>query len=121
VGSNETSTDEVTEGNVPGNASELSRHDVPANATPSSPAQPPAPAHESRTKIVRAKLRSSMSRREIVQVSNFDAKPRSAASPEKHGGDYHPAPTPLLMNAGTGLYNSDYTQPFRNQKKTPGP
>jgi hypothetical protein len=25
------------------------------------------------------------------------------------------------MNAGTGLYNSDYTQPFKDQKKTPGP
>jgi len=29
--------------------------------------------------------------------------------------------TPLLMNAGTGLYNSDYTQPFKNPKKAPGP
>jgi hypothetical protein len=29
--------------------------------------------------------------------------------------------TPLLMNAGTGLYNSDYTQPFKNPRKAPGP
>jgi hypothetical protein len=26
----------------------------------------------------------------------------------------------LLMNAGTSLYNSDYTQPFKNAKKAPG-
>ena len=116
VGSNEKSTGEVTGGHVPSIDSELTPEinhpDVPANATSSSPAQRPAPAHASRTKIARVKLRSSLSRREIFHVANFDAKARSTA---------FPAPTPLLMNAGTSLYNSDYTQPFKNPKKGPGP
>jgi hypothetical protein len=116
VGSNEKSTGEVTGGHVPSIDSELTPEinhpDVPANATSSSPAQRPAPAHASRTKIARVKLRSSLSRREIFHVANFDAKARSTA---------FPAPTPLLMNAGTSLYNSDYTQPFKNPKKAPGP
>jgi hypothetical protein len=94
--------------------------DVPANATSTSPTKRPASAHASRAKIARAKLGSSMSRREILNVANFDAKAQSTPASPQHVGGYHPAPTPLLMNAGMGLYNSDYTQPFKNQKKPPG-
>jgi hypothetical protein len=127
VGSNEKSTGEVTAGHVPSIDSELTPEinhpDVPANATSSSPAQRPASAHAFRTKIARVKLRSSMSRREIFHVANFDAKARSTAFSHQHVGSHPPAPapTPLLMNAGTALYNSDYTQPFKNPKKAPGP
>ena len=125
VSSNEKSTGEVTAGPVPSIDSELTPEknhpDVPANATASSPAQRPASAHASRTKIARAKLRSSTSRREIFHVANFDAKTRSTAFVTSTCRGQHPAPTPLLMNAGTGLYNSDYTQPFKNPKKAPGP
>jgi hypothetical protein len=125
VGSNEKSTGEVTAGHVPSIDSELTPEinhpDVPANATSSSPAQRPASAHAFRTKIARVKLRSSMSRREIFHVANFDAKARSTAFSHQHVGGHPPAPTPLLMNAGTALYNSDYTQPFKNPKKAPGP
>jgi hypothetical protein len=125
VSSNEKSTGEVTAGPVPRIDSELTPEknypDVPANATASPPAQRPASAHPFRTKIARVKLRSSMPRREIFHVATFDAKARSSASAPQHVGAQHPAPTPLLMNAGTGLYNSDYTQPFKNQKKAPGP
>jgi hypothetical protein len=92
---------------------------VPANASASSPPQRSTLVHATRTKIVNAKLRSS--RREIFHVANSDAKARSTEPSHQHVGGYHPAPTPLLMNAGTGLYNSDYTQPFKDQKKTPGP
>ena len=127
VGSNEKSTGEVTAGHVPSIDSELTPEinhpDVPANATASSPAQPPASAHAFRTKIARVKLRSSVSRREIFHVATFDAKARSTAFSHQHvvGHPPAPTPTPLLMNAGTGLYNSDYTQPFKNSKKAPGP
>jgi hypothetical protein len=126
AGSNEKSTGEVTAGHVPSIDSELTpeinHHDVPANATLSSPAQWPASAHAFRTKNARVKLRSSISRREIFHVANSDAKARSTAfSHQRVGGHPDPAPTPLLMNAGTGLYNSDNTQPFKNSKKAPGP
>jgi hypothetical protein len=123
VGSNEKSTGEVTAGQAPGSGSELTPEinhpDVPANASPSSPG--PSWAHAARTKIAKANLRSSVSRREIHHLANSDAIARSTEASHQHVGGYHPAPTPLLMNAGTGLYNSDYTQPFKNQKKTPGP
>ena len=125
VGSNEKSTGEVTAGQLPSIDSELTPEinhpDVPANATSSSPAQRPAPAHASRTKIARVKLRSSLSRREIFHVANFDVKAQSSVHSHRLVGSYHPAPTPLLMNAGTGLYNSDYTQPFKDRKKNAGP
>jgi hypothetical protein len=127
VGSNEKSTGEIIAGHVPSIDSELTPEinhpDVPANATASSPAQPPASAHAFRTKIARVKLRSSVSRREIFHVATFDAKARSTAFSHQHvvGHSPAPTPTPLLMNAGTGLYNSDYTQPFKNPKKAPGP
>jgi hypothetical protein len=127
VGSNEKSTGEVTAGQVPSIDSELTPEinhpDVPANAT-SSPAQRPASAHAFRTKIAKVKLRSSMSRREIFHAANFDAKARSTAFSHRHVGG-HPAAstasTPFVMNEGTELYNSDYTQPFKNSKKAPGP
>jgi hypothetical protein len=123
VGSNEKSIGEVTAGHPPSidseSAPEINHPNVPANASPSSPAQRSTSVHATRTKIVNAKLR--LSHREILHVANSDAKARSTEPSHQHVGGYHPAPTPLLMNAGTGLYNSDYTQPFKNQKKTPGP
>jgi hypothetical protein len=124
VGSNEKSTGEVTAGHGPSIDTELTpkknHPDVPANATASSPAQRPASAHASRPKIARVKLRSSISRPEIFHGANFDAKARSTAFSHQHVEGHPPGPTPLLMNAGTGLYNSDYTQPFKNSKKAPG-
>ena len=121
VGSNDKRTAEVSAGDVPSESTpEINYPDVPANATPSSPTKRPASTHASRTKIASAKLRSPVSRREIFHAANFDAKAQSTPASPPHAGSYHPAPTPLLMNAGTGLYNSDYTQPFKNQKKTPG-
>ena len=41
------------------------------------------------------------------------ANPRVSPSPR-------PTPTPLIMNEGTSLYNSDFTQPFKNYKKPAG-
>jgi len=124
VGSNEKSTGEVTAGPVPSIDSELTPEinhpDVPANAPSSSPAQRPA-SDAFRTKIAMVKLRSSRSRREIFHVATFVAKARPTAFSHQHVGGDQPAPTPLLMNAGTGLYNSDYTQPFKNPKKAPSP
>ena len=130
VGSNEKSTGEVTAGHIPSLdselTSELNQTEVPANATSSSPAQRPASTHAFRTKIARVNLRSSMSSREIFHVATFDAKARPTGSTtfsHQHVGGHPPVPTPtpLLMNAGTGLYNSEYTQPFKNPKKAPGP
>jgi hypothetical protein len=94
----------------------------PANTTSSSPAERPAPRHASHTKIARAKHRSPLSRPQNFRVASFDAKARSAASPHQNVGSYPATSTPNsphLMNAGTELYNSDYTQPFKNAKKAP--
>jgi hypothetical protein len=87
-------------------------------------ARPPAPTHAFHPKIARVKHRSPMSRRQNFRVANFDATARPAASSPQHVGSYPAASTPNLMtpkmmNAGTELYNSDYTQPFKNAKKTP--
>ena len=124
VGSNEKSTGEVTAGHPPSIDSELTPEinlpDVPANAGPLSTPQRSSPVLATRTKIANVKLRSSV-RREIFHVANFDAKARSTEHSHRLVGSYHPAPTPLLMNAGTGLYNSDYTQPFKDRKKNAGP
>jgi hypothetical protein len=124
VGSNEKSTDEVAARRAPSIDSELTPEinhpDVAANATGSSSAHRSASAHAARAKTAQVKLRSSVSRREIFPVANSDAKARATAASHQHVGGYPPAPTPMLMNAGTGLYNSDYTQPFKNLKKTPG-
>ena len=123
VGSNEKRTGEVTAGHPPSIDSESTPEknlpDVPANAGPLSTPQRSSPVHATRTKIANAKLRSS--RREIFHVANSDAKARSTEHSHRLVGSYHPAPTPLLMNAGTGLYNSDYTQPFKDRKKNAGP
>ena len=122
VGSTEKSTGEVIAGQVPSSESqwtpEINHPDVTANATPS-PAQQPVSAHPSPTKIAKVRPRSSIPRREISHVANFapNGKP-AVSSPQQLAA--HPAPTPLLMNAGTGLYNSDYTQPFKEPKKAPG-
>jgi hypothetical protein len=123
VGSNEKRTGEVTAGHPASinteSAPEINLPDLRANAGPSSTPQRSPSVHATRTKIANAKLRSS--RREIFHVANSDAKARSTEHSHRLAGSYHPAPTPLLMNAGTGLYNSDYTQPFKDRKKTPGP
>jgi hypothetical protein len=100
-------------------APEINHPDLPANAGPSSTRQRSSSVHATRTNIANAKLRSS--RREISHVANSDAKARSTEPSNQHAGGYQPSPTPLLMNSGNGLYNSDYTQPFKNQKKNPGP
>jgi hypothetical protein len=122
VDSNGKSTGEGTAGDRPSMDSELTPElnhpDVPANAT-SSPPQQQAPKHAFHTKIARVKHRSSISRRQNFRVANFDAKARSAASPPQHVGSYPAASAPKMMNAGTELYNSDYTQPFKNATKTP--
>jgi hypothetical protein len=121
VGSNEKRTGEVTAGHPPiidsESAPEIILPDVPSNGGPSSTPQRSSPVHAIRTKIANAKS----SRREIFHVANSDAKARSTEHSHRLVGSYHPAPTPLLMNAGTGLYNSDFTQPFKDRKKTPSP
>lgn len=116
VGSNEKRTGEVTAGHPPSidseSASEMNHPDASANASPSSPPPRSSLVHVTRTKIANAKLRASVPRRKAFHAANSDATARSTE---------HPTPTPLLMNAGTGLYNSDYTQPLKKQKKTPSP
>jgi hypothetical protein len=122
VGANEKSTGAATAGNRPSMDSELAPEinhpDVPANPT----SRQPAPGYAFQTKIARVKPRSSIPRGKISHLENFDAKARSTAAlapPPVRG--HPPAPTPLIMNAGTGLYNSDYTQPFKNPTKVPVP
>jgi hypothetical protein len=117
---NEKSTGETTAGPGPS----INRELTPEK----NPPKPPAPVIASssakrqapHTKIAQAKLRSSVHRHEIFHVATINAKTRSTASSPQHAGAPHPTPTPLLMNAGTSLYNSDYTQPFKNAKKAPG-
>jgi hypothetical protein len=124
-GLSEKSTGETTAGPVPSVDRELTSEknppEVPAPVTASSPAKRRAPTHAPHPKIAQARLRSSIPRHEIFHVATINAKTRSTASSRQHTGTPGPAPTPLLMNAGTNLYNSDYTQPFKNAKKTPGP
>jgi hypothetical protein len=94
----------------------------PPNMTSSSRAQRAAPRHASHTKIARAKHRAPLSSHQNFRVANFDAKARSAPSPHQNVGSAPANSTPNsphLMNAGTELYNSDYTQPFKNAKKAP--
>jgi hypothetical protein len=124
--SNEKRSSEATAGDVPSIDSELTPEknylDVAAKATASPSTHRLVPVHASRKKVVVVKLRSSISRREISQVSNFDTKARSTAYSHRHVGGYTPASTPfVIMNAGTPLYNSDYTQPFKNSKNASGP
>jgi hypothetical protein len=99
--------------------------EVPANATTPSPVQRSAAAQPVPTKTSRNKLRSTASHHETFHVATFDARPRSTAPSHRVAGGQPPgptsSPTPLMMNAGTGLYNSDYTQPYKNPKKAPGP
>jgi hypothetical protein len=130
AGSSDNSTGEVTAGQVAPSidrelTSEKIHSEVPANATASSPVPRLAAAHPVPTKTSSDKLRSSISHHETFHVATFDAKARSTAPSHRAAGG-EPAspassPTPLLMNAGTGLYNSDYTQPFKNAKKAAGP
>jgi hypothetical protein len=131
MSSSERNTGQVTAGPGPSTNSESAPEnnypDEPANTTSSTPPERPTPAPASRSKTTPDKLRSSKSRHEISHVVNFDGKARSKVSSHRPAGDQHrvpppvPTPTPLLMNAGTGLYNSDNTQPFKNSKKSPGP
>jgi hypothetical protein len=124
-GSNGKSTGEATAGPVPSIDRKLTPEknspDAPAPVIASTPAKRRAPAHPPRTKVTQAKLRASISRHEVFHVASFDAKTRSTASSPQQVSAPHPTPTPLLMNAGTELYNSDYTQPFKNAKKAPRP
>jgi hypothetical protein len=121
-GSNEKSTGETTAGTEPSTDRELTPEknpsDAPAPVTASSPAKRRTPAHAPH--LAQAKLRSSTPRHENFHVASIKAKTRSTASSPQHVGAPQPTPTPLLMNAGTSLYNSDYTQPFKNVKKVPG-
>ena len=125
VASNEKSTGKVTSGQIPSidgeSTHEINHPDVPAKATSSSSAHRPASAHALRTKSAEVKPRSSLSRRENFNVAHFDAKARTTGF--QHDGGHAPVPaaTPSLMKAGTSLYNSDYTQPFKNSKKASGP
>jgi hypothetical protein len=125
VGSIEKSPGEVTAGHLPDIDSaltpEINDPELPANATSSSPTPRPASAHASRPKIAKVKPASSVSRREIPHVANYNAKARTTAFSPQHVGSHPSDPPPLLMNAGTGLYNSDYTQPFKNLKKAHSP
>ena len=123
AGSNEKNTDPGTAAPVPSMDSELTPEKkspgVAANPTAPSPAQRPASAHALRTKTAKAKLRSDVSHREIFHVANFNAKTRSTASSHRLVEGQPSSPSPI-MNAGTGLYNSDNTQPFKNLKKAAG-
>jgi hypothetical protein len=130
VGSSDNRTGEVAAGQVaPSIDRELTPEkidsEVTAKPTASSPVRRLAATHPVPTKTPRNKLRSSMSHHETFHVATFDAKARSAAPSHRTAGGQppgpHPSPTPLLMNAGTGLYNSDYTQPFKDAKKAAGP
>jgi hypothetical protein len=123
-GSNEKSAGETTAGPGPSADRELTPEKTPPKAPApviaSSPVVRRVPAHAPHPKIAQAKLRSSMPRHEIFHVATIKAKTRSTAASPQHAGTPRPSPTPLIMNAGTALYNSDYTQPFKNAKKTPG-
>ena len=124
VGSNEKSTGEVTAGHVPSIDSELTPEinhpDVQANATSSSPAQRPASAHAVRTKVARDKLRSSCPAMRYFTSQTLMPKCDQPRSHIHMSGAAPPAaPTPLLMNAGTGLYNSVILNPLRIRKKPP--
>jgi hypothetical protein len=121
--SNEKKTDPGNAAPVPSIDGELPPEkkypSVAENPNAPSPAPRPASAHALHTKTAKAKLRSSMPRREISHVANFNAKARSTASSHRLVEGQPSSPSPI-MNAGTGLYNSDNTQPFKNLKKAPG-
>ena len=48
------------------------------------------------------------------------ANPRVSPSPAAARPTASPRPTPFMMNEGTALYNSDFTQPFKNYRKPAG-
>lgn len=123
VGSNAKHTAEVTAGHIPSSnqlTPKINHPGPPTRATSLTSNQRSASAQASRTKMAADKLRSSISRHEVFHVANFGAKARPPFSGQP-AGSQAPAPTPLVMNAGSELYNSDYTQPFKNSKKDPGP
>jgi hypothetical protein len=119
VGANGKSTGEGTAAQPPAIESEstpkINHPDASANVTSASPAQSRVPAHPLHRKIARVKHRSSLPHPQSFRVAHIEAKPRSATSLSQRVG--YPD-TPNLMNTGTELYNSDYTQPFKNHPKT---
>jgi hypothetical protein len=102
-------------------ALEKNNPDASADPTPSPPAEGPTSAHSVRPKAARVKPGPSTTRHETFHVAHLDAKARSTRVSHQNAGTIPPAPTPSVMNAGTGLYNSDYTQPFKNSKTAPSP
>jgi hypothetical protein len=56
--------------------------------------------------------------RHVTGSPSAAAKPRVSSSPA--AASPRPTPTPLIMNEGTSLYNSDWTQPFKNYRKPVG-
>jgi hypothetical protein len=130
MSSNEKGTGQATAGRGPSIDSETAAGEnspeATANTPPSSP-EPPTPAPSPHSKSAVDKVLSSRSRREITHVANIGSKERSKVISHRIAGAQPkaptpaPTPTPLMMNAGTGLYNSDNTQPFKNLEKTPRP
>jgi hypothetical protein len=130
MSSSEKSTSQVPAGQSPSmdseSASGRNPPEAPAN-TNSSPPESQTPAPSPHTKPATDKARPSRSRREISHVAKLDTKAQPKVTTHRSAGSLSqnatpaPTPTPLMMNAGTGLYNSDNTQPFKNPKKTPGP
>ena len=53
-----------------------------------------------------------------VHAANTRASPRRSAT--LPASSPRPTPTPLIMNEGTDLYNSDRTQPFKDYRKPAG-
>jgi hypothetical protein len=54
----------------------------------------------------------------VATLPIHPAKPR--VSPSRPASSPRPTPTPLIMNEGTNLYNSDRTQPFKDDRKPAG-
>jgi hypothetical protein len=57
-------------------------------------------------------------KRHVTGSPSSAAKPRVSSSPA--AASPRPTPTPLIMNEGTSLYNSDWTQPLKTYKKPAG-
>ncbi len=127
VDSNEKSSNEVTAEHLPSPdtalPAEIKHSDAPEKLSSSAPASQSASAPTSRTKIAKIKVRSPKANRQNFHVAHFEARTRSTRSSHQTavGHPAVPTPTPLLMNAGTALYNSDYTQPFKDSKRAAGP
>jgi hypothetical protein len=130
IASNEKSTGQVTAapGRSSGTESGSEKNDPAAATAAAASPEDPAPTPASPTKIVPTapvKRRSSASHREASHVEHLETKVRRLSHRSGLGQPEVrtpvPTATPLLMNSGTGLYNSDNTQPFKNSKGTPEP